>query len=101
MMAWAAWAGRPQRDEVDRSDAAYERVAPAVTSGPPAAGGARPPRPRLGGFPPGDPQGPPRRGAPAPRRRPGPQHRDRRTPVPPTGHQIDRAHRAHWADEQG
>jgi hypothetical protein len=42
MMAWAAWAGRPQRDEVDRSDAAYERFAKAITKEHPAAGRPRP-----------------------------------------------------------
>ncbi|HVH94408.1 MAG TPA: hypothetical protein VM688_05790 [Nocardioidaceae bacterium] len=42
MMAWAAWAGRPQRDEVDRSDAAYERFAQAITREHPAAGRPRP-----------------------------------------------------------
>lgn len=42
MMTWAAWAGRPQRDEVDRSDAAYERFAKAITKEHPAAGRPRP-----------------------------------------------------------
>ena len=42
MMAWAAWAGRPQRDEVDRSDAAYERFAKAITKEHPTAGRPRP-----------------------------------------------------------
>ena len=42
MMAWAAWAGRPQREEVDRSDAAYERFAKAITKEHPAAGRPRP-----------------------------------------------------------
>jgi hypothetical protein len=42
MMAWAAWAGRPQRHEVDRSDAAYERFAQAITKEHPTAGRPRP-----------------------------------------------------------
>ena len=42
MMAWAAWAGRPQREEADRSDAAYERFAKAITKEHPAAGRPRP-----------------------------------------------------------
>ena len=42
MMAWAAGAGRPQRHEVDRSDAAYERFAQAITKEHPTAGRPRP-----------------------------------------------------------
>jgi len=42
-MAWAGWAGRPQRDEVDRSDAAYDRFARAIAKEHPAAGRPRPP----------------------------------------------------------
>jgi len=42
MMLWAAWAGRPRRDEPDRSDAAYERFAKAITKEHPAAGRPRP-----------------------------------------------------------
>jgi hypothetical protein len=42
MMAWASWAGRPQRDEPDRSDAAYERFAAAIVKEHPAAGRPRP-----------------------------------------------------------
>jgi hypothetical protein len=42
MMAWAAWAGRPQREETDRSDAAYERFAQAIAREHPGAGRARP-----------------------------------------------------------
>ncbi|MDQ3615307.1 MAG: hypothetical protein M3393_01500 [Actinomycetota bacterium] len=30
-MIWATWAGRPRRDGHDRSDAAYERFAKAIT----------------------------------------------------------------------
>jgi hypothetical protein len=43
MMGWAAWAGRPQREETDRSEAAYERFAKAIANDHPAAGRARPP----------------------------------------------------------
>jgi hypothetical protein len=43
MMVWAAWAGRPQREETDRSEAAYERFAKAIAKEHPAAGRARPP----------------------------------------------------------
>ncbi len=43
MMGWAAWAGRPQREETDRSEAAYERFAKAIAKEHPAAGRARPP----------------------------------------------------------
>jgi hypothetical protein len=42
-MAWAAWAGRPQREETDRSDAAYDRFAKAIAKEHPGAGRARPP----------------------------------------------------------
>ncbi len=52
-MAWAGWAGRPQREETDRSDAAYERFARAVAKPHPAAGRARPasgPRDRSTGI---------------------------------------------------
>ena len=48
MMIWASWAGRPQREEADRSEAAYERFAkamrrehPGASTGP-ADGGPRP-----------------------------------------------------------
>ncbi len=37
-MAWASWAGRPQRDEPDRSEAAYERFSQAIARKHPAAG---------------------------------------------------------------
>jgi hypothetical protein len=42
-MAWAGWAGRPQREETDRSDAAYERFAQAMAKEHPAARRPRPP----------------------------------------------------------
>jgi hypothetical protein len=42
-MAWAAWAGRPRREETDRSDAAYERFARAIAKPHPTAGRPRPP----------------------------------------------------------
>ena len=42
MMSWATWAGRPERDEVDRSDAAYERFARAIAKEHPGAGRPRP-----------------------------------------------------------
>ncbi len=42
MMAWAAWAGRPQREGNDRSDAAYERFARAIAKEHPAARRPRP-----------------------------------------------------------
>ena len=41
-MAWAAWAGRPQRVEADRSEAAYERFAKAIAREHPGANRARP-----------------------------------------------------------
>ncbi|HEX6515571.1 MAG TPA: hypothetical protein VF049_08345 [Nocardioidaceae bacterium] len=41
-MVWAAWAGRPQRDESDRSEAAYQRFARAIAKEHPAAGRPRP-----------------------------------------------------------
>ncbi len=41
-MAWAAWAGRPQREQDSRSDAAYERFARAIAKEHPAAGRPRP-----------------------------------------------------------
>jgi hypothetical protein len=43
MMVWAAWAGRPQREGKDRSDAAYERFAEAIAREHPGAKQARPP----------------------------------------------------------
>ena len=42
-MTWAAWAGRPQREENDRSEAAYEKFSRAIAKPHPAAGRARPP----------------------------------------------------------
>lgn len=47
-MAWAAWAGRPRREQTTRSDAAQERFARALAKPHPGAGrpGAIPPRPR-------------------------------------------------------
>ena len=46
MMAWAAWAGRPRREETDRSEAAYERFARAIAREHPTAGRPRPVVPR-------------------------------------------------------
>jgi hypothetical protein len=43
MMVWATWAGRPQREERDRSEAAYERFAKAIAKEHPGAGRPRPP----------------------------------------------------------
>ena len=44
-MAWAAWAGRPRRDEqVDRSDAAKQRFAAAMERPHPGAARPRPVR---------------------------------------------------------
>ena len=43
-MLWATWAGRPQREERDRSEAAYERFAAAMAREHPAAGRPRPTR---------------------------------------------------------
>jgi hypothetical protein len=42
-MMWASWAGRPQRVEADRSEAAYERFAKAIAKEHPGAGQPRPP----------------------------------------------------------
>ena len=42
MMAWAAWAGRPEREVTDRSDAAYERFAKAIAKEHPGANRPRP-----------------------------------------------------------
>lgn len=41
-MFWATWAGRPRRDEHDRSEAAYERFAAAMAKEHPMAGRGRP-----------------------------------------------------------
>jgi len=46
MMVWAAWAGRPQREGNDRSDAAYERFARAIAREHPGAKRPRPAAPR-------------------------------------------------------
>jgi hypothetical protein len=42
-MLWAAWAGRPQREQADRSEAAQERFARAIAKEHPGAGRPRPP----------------------------------------------------------
>jgi hypothetical protein len=41
-MLWAAWAGRPRPERTDRSEAAYERFARAISREHPAAGRPRP-----------------------------------------------------------
>ncbi len=41
-MIWATWAGRPQREEADRSEAAYERFAKAIAREHPGTGRPRP-----------------------------------------------------------
>jgi len=41
-MVWAAWAGRPRREESDRSEAAYERFSRAITKEHPQSGRSRP-----------------------------------------------------------
>ena len=41
-MGRAAWAGRPRRDERDRSEAAYERFAAAMAKEHPALGRVQP-----------------------------------------------------------
>lgn len=41
-MVWAGWAGRPRRAEQDRSEAAYERFARAITKEHPGAARPRP-----------------------------------------------------------
>ena len=43
MMGWVAWAGRPQREETGRSEAAYERFAKAIAKEHPGAGRPGPP----------------------------------------------------------
>jgi hypothetical protein len=45
-MLWAAWAGRPQREQVERSDASTERFGRAIMKEHPAAGRPRPVGPR-------------------------------------------------------
>jgi hypothetical protein len=41
-MIWVSWAGRPEREDRDKSDAAYERFARAIAKEHPAAGRPRP-----------------------------------------------------------
>ena len=45
-MLWAAWAGRPRREDQDRSEEAYARFAAAMAKEHPAAGRPRPTRVR-------------------------------------------------------
>ncbi|MGI8899702.1 MAG: hypothetical protein ACR2HA_02015 [Nocardioides sp.] len=45
-MLWAAWAGRPQREQVERSEASTERFARAITKEHPTAGRPPPAGPR-------------------------------------------------------
>lgn len=45
-MLWAAWAGRPRREQVQRSEASTERFARAVMAEHPTAGTSRPVGPR-------------------------------------------------------
>lgn len=42
MMAWASWAGRPRREQSDRSEAAYERFSEAIAREHPGAARPRP-----------------------------------------------------------
>jgi hypothetical protein len=41
-MLWATWAGRPRREDQDRSEEAYARFAAAMAKEHPASGRARP-----------------------------------------------------------
>ena len=41
-MLWAAWAGRPQREQTERSEAAYEKFSRAIAKEHPGAGRPRP-----------------------------------------------------------
>ena len=41
-MVWTAWAGRPEREDRGRSEAAYERFAAAMAKDHPAASRPRP-----------------------------------------------------------
>ena len=41
-MLWATWAGRPQREQTERSDAAYDKFARAIAREHPGAGRPRP-----------------------------------------------------------
>jgi hypothetical protein len=45
-MGWATWAGRPEREQRERSEADYERFARAIAKEHPAAGRPLPVRPR-------------------------------------------------------
>jgi len=72
-MVWAAWAGRPRREEDRRSDAAYERFAKAIAKEHPGAGRAGPPAARDRST--GIAVRPSRAGSP----RPGDQERTRRS----------------------
>jgi hypothetical protein len=45
-MIWASWAGRPQREETDRSEAAYDRFAQAIAKPHPVGARVRPATPR-------------------------------------------------------
>lgn len=45
-MIWAAWAGRPRREQVERSEASAERFARAIMKEHPGAGRPRPIVPR-------------------------------------------------------
>ena len=45
-MLWAAWAGRPRREDRERSEADYERFAAAMSKEHPAAGKPKPVRVR-------------------------------------------------------
>ena len=45
-MIWTAWIGRPEREDRDRSEAAYERFAAAMAKEHPAASRPRPPAQR-------------------------------------------------------
>ncbi|HEX6486086.1 MAG TPA: hypothetical protein VF012_05210 [Nocardioidaceae bacterium] len=42
MMAWAAWAGRPRREQAERSEVAYERFSAAIRREHPGASRPRP-----------------------------------------------------------
>lgn len=42
MMVWASWAGRPRREQTDRSEASYERFAQAIIREHPGASRPRP-----------------------------------------------------------
>ncbi len=42
MMVWAAWAGRPRREDTGRSEESYERFAAAIAKSHPGASRPRP-----------------------------------------------------------